>query len=204
MITQIAPFPALGTDSVTALTSTSAAALKANGMKFAVRYLGSVTSAELSDILNAGLLFMPVTFSRAPGWVPTAATGASDGAEDVLHLQALGLPQGCTVWIDLEGVDASAPASAVSDWVNARSAAITGAGFDAGLYVGYSPVLDGAQLYALPNINRYWCAYNGTTEPGCGFCMLQLNKTTTLAGVEVDVDCVQYDFKNRLPNMVAL
>ena len=203
MIVQTAPFPSLGYDCVTVMTPTRAAALKAAGMSFAVRYLGGINQAELAAILNAGLLFMPVTFSRAPGWVPTAAMGTSDGQQDVAQLQALGLPQGCTVWIDLEGVDPSTPASAVSDWVNARSAVIKGAGFDAGLYVGYSCILDGAQLYALPNINRYWCAFNGTIEPSCGFCMRQLNKTITLAGTEIDVDCIQYDFKDRLPNMVA-
>lgn len=202
MITQVAPFPALGVDCITVLNATSAAALKAAGMRFAIRYLGSITPIELAEILGAGLVFMPVTFSRAPGWVPTAAMGTSDGQTDVQHIKALGLPSGCTVWIDLEGAIGSA--STVSAWVNARAQVIRLSGYDVGLYVGYGSVLDSAQLYALAEVDRYWKSLSDVPTPTCGFSMMQLWKTTVVAGVSVDVDCIQYDYNDRLPNVVAL
>lgn len=202
MVVQPAPFPALGFDTDTPLTVASATGLKAAGMRFCLRYLGSVTAAELAIILNAGLLFMPVTFSRAPGWIPTAAMGTSDGQLDVQHLHSAGIPQGCTVWIDLEGCAGSA--TAVSAWVNARAAVIRAAGYDVGLYVGAGDVLNGQQLYALAQIDRYWKSLSDvpTPEP-CGFSMLQLWKTITLAGTLVDIDCIQYDYRDRLPMCVG-
>jgi hypothetical protein len=203
MVIQPAPFPALGIDCVTVLDATSAAALKAAGMQFAIRYLGSVTASELEAILDAGLFFMPVTFSRGGGWVPTAAMGASDGQQDVQHLKALGIITGCTVWIDLEGVDPATPADVVSAWVNARAAVLKSAGFDVGLYVGANCILSSEQLYALPTVDRYWKSLSKVPEPTCGFAMYQLYKTVTVAGVEVDVDCIQYDWQGRLPIVVG-
>jgi hypothetical protein len=201
MIIRTAPFPALGYDCITPMDAARAVALKAAGMSFAIRYLGSINPTELACILNAGLLFMPVTFSRAPGWVPTAAEGTSDGTQDVHQIQALGLPHGCTVWIDLEG--ATGNATVVSAWVNARANVIRTAGYDVGLYVGAGDVLNGQQLYSLATIDRYWKSLSDVPTPTCGFSMLQLFKTITLAGTEIDVDCIQYDYQGRLPNMVA-
>lgn len=198
-----APFPSMGFDSVTAMDAVRAPALKAAGLNFSVRYLGSVTPAEVQIILDAGLLFSPVTYSRSPGWLPTSEMGISDGAQDVAHLQALGLPQGCTVWIDLEGVSLTATLQDLTDWINNRSLAIKNAGFDVGLYVGASDILDSAQLYALPYINRYWRSLSEVPSPTCGFAMMQLYKSVIIANTLVDVDVIQYDFQDRLPLMVS-
>lgn len=202
MVVKPAPFPALGFDCVTVLDATRAKALRAVGMTFAIRYLGSVTSAELTAILSSGLMFMPVTFSRAPGWVPTAAMGTTDGQTDVQNLKSAGIPEGCTVWIDLEG--AAGSATAVAAWVNARASIIRAAGYDVGLYVGAGDVLNGQQLYSLSQVDRYWKSLSEVPAPDdCGFCMLQLWKTVTLAGTEVDVDCIQYDYQDRVPMVVS-
>ena len=45
MVVQPAPFPALGFDCITTMDAARASALKAEGMKFAVRYLGSLDSS---------------------------------------------------------------------------------------------------------------------------------------------------------------
>lgn len=203
MVVIPAPFPALGFDTVTPLDAARATSLKAAGMTFAIRYLGSVTAAELTAILQAGLLFMPVTFSRAAGWVPTAEMGTEDGTTDVQHLTDVGIPKGCTVWIDLEGCAGNAVV--VAAWVNARAAVIKAAGFDVGLYVGSGDVLNGQQLYALAQVDRYWRSLSSVPTPDtCGFSMLQLWKTITLAGTSVDVNCIQYDYMNRVPLMVGV
>jgi hypothetical protein len=203
MVIQPAPFPALGFDTIVTLDAVHAAALKDQGFKFALRYLGSVTAAELAIILDAGLCFMPVTYSRGAGWAPTAAMGTSDGEEDVQHLKALGILTGCTVWIDLEGVNQTTPASVVSAWVNARATVLKAAGFDVGLYVGSDDILNNVQLYALPTIDRYWRSMSNVPTPQCGFCLLQLYPTVTVANVEIDVDCIQQDWQGRLPYVVG-
>jgi hypothetical protein len=203
MVIKPAPFPCLGFDCVTILDAARATSLKAAGMSFAIRYLGSITPSELASILDAGLLFMPVTFSRGPGWVPSAAMGTQDGTQDVQHLTSLAIPKGGTVWIDLEG--AAGSAAIVAAWVNARAKVIRAAGYeDVGLYVGAGDVLNGQQLYDLAEIDRYWRSLSSVPEPArCGFSMIQLWKTITLAGTEVDVDTVQFDYLDRLPMMVA-
>jgi hypothetical protein len=183
------------------MTSERASALKAVGMTFAVRYLGSITAEELQIILGAGLLFMPVTFSRAVGWVPTPGMGTSDGNLDVRNLKAAGIPQGVTTWIDLEGTAGNA--QEVSAWVIERATVLNNAGYNTGLYVGAECGLTGDQLYALPNINRYWRSLSDVIPPSCGWCLMQAYKTITLAGTEIDVDYVQYDYEERLPMMVA-
>jgi hypothetical protein len=195
-----APFPSLGFDTVCPINEHTAPALKAAGMSFAIRYLGSVTSGELDIILNAGLLFMPVTFSRSPGWVPTTGMGIVDGKKDVEHLTQAGIPTGVSVWIDLEGVNG--PANMVSEWVNDRAGVLSSAGYIPGLYVGSGCVLNADQLYAL-RVTHYWKSLSMAPEPHCGFCMIQLYKTTTVAGVEVDCDVICHDYKDRLPIMVS-
>lgn len=204
MIVKPASFPMLGFDCVTQMTPALARGLYDNGMRFAVRYLGSLTVAERDDILGAGLALSCVTYSRAPGWMPTPGMGTADGARDVSNLHAAGIPQGATAWIDLEGVDPSATVDDVATWVTERGACLRAAGYDVGLYVGYQQPLNGAQLYALPNVDRYWRSLSqGVPEPSCGWSMLQLYKTTLIAGVQVDVDVVEYDHRDRLPLFVT-
>jgi hypothetical protein len=203
MVIQPAPFPALGIDTITNLDTVHATALKDAGFKFAIRYLGSVTAAELAILLDAGLSFMPVTYSRPGGWTPTAEMGTQDGQNDIQQLKALGILTGCTVWIDLEGVSLATPANIVSEWINNRAAVMKAAGFDVGVYVGVNDVLSGPQLYAIPNVNRYWKSASDVPTPTCGFCLLQLFPTTTVAGISVDVNVVQQDWEGRLPMVVS-
>ncbi|MGO8992371.1 MAG: glycoside hydrolase domain-containing protein [Polyangiaceae bacterium] len=194
---------ARGFDTATALDAATVAALKSAGFDFAVRYLGGVDVAEATLILNAGLGLQLVTYSAAPGWTPSAALGTLEGQTDVTQLRALGAPTGLTVWIDLEG--AAGDAASVTDWVNARSGVLVSAGFVAGLYVGNASVLDAAALYALPNVSRYWRAFNaGIPEPACGFCQMQLYPPSQVVqGVDVDLDVVQEDYEGRLPTLLV-
>lgn len=195
-----ATFPAIGFDTVTPLSGTSASALRAAGMHFAIRYLGSLEAAEVQHILEAGLALMPVTYSRAPGWQPTGELGLEDGMLAAGRADAAGFPSGVTVWCDLEG--ASGDVDTTTAYVNAWAGVVRDAGFDPGLYVGSGQALDGAQLYALA-VDRYWRSFSKVPEPTCGWCMLQLYKTTIVAGVGVDVDVVQYDYRARVPNWLA-
>jgi hypothetical protein len=195
---------ALGFDTVTTITPVAAKKLADAGMRFAVRYLGSIYTAELDTLLDAGIAVMPVTYSRAPGWLPSGPMGTADGIEAVRHLQAAGFPKGVTVWRDLEG-PGGAPQDII-DWVNAWCKPVREAGYDPGLYVGYGAKLTSKQLYDLA-VDRYWHSLsrvtdnaNALAEPGCGWCMYQLYDSVTWAGATwVDVNVIQKDYRGRLP-----
>ena len=197
------PIGSRGADMASALTAESAAGLKAEGLFFVVRYLGGLSTDELAAILATGLAVGLVTYSRAPGWHPSAAIGATDGAVDVAHLTALGIPKGALVWIDLEG--SSGDSAATAAWLTSRAAEIVAAGYVAGVYVGDGCVLNGPELYAVPGVTRYWGAFNrGIPEPQCGFCQRQLYPPNqVLAGVEIDYDTPSGDYEGRTPSVLA-
>src|SRR5690348_11289341 len=75
-------------------TAEQAQKLAARGVDFLVGYRGVRNAARVGYVLDAGLAFMPVTL----------AGEVFDGAADELaQLRALGIPPGCTVWLDVEG-----------------------------------------------------------------------------------------------------
>jgi hypothetical protein len=192
------PFGTKGFDTDTTLTPSLAQQLQPQ-FGFVVRYLSALSTTEINDILGSGLWLELVNFAHKPGWLPTASMGTADGQKDVQLLKQLGIPQGMELWIDLEGSAGSV--ADTTDWINSRALQIVSAGYLAGLYVGNSCVLDGPQLYALPNISRYWQAYNqGIPEPQCGFCQFQLfPPNQTVSGVLVDLDYSSSDYKGRVP-----
>ena len=196
MIATSARVAAIGIDTVQKLTAASCHSLKGEGVRFVVRYLGSVTKAELDAILDSGLAFMPVTYAKA-----------YNGMSAVSQLRELSIPHGATVWLDLEG-EASAPPDLIAK-INAWAGQVEAAGYEPGLYVGAQCVLTSGELYAL-RVKRYWdsCSRevdrNGqVANPACDYCMQQLRPyNTTLGGVIVDIDVVQQDNKGRVPSWV--
>lgn len=191
MIAVQAPFPALGVDCVTTLSADHASALRAAGLRFACRYLGSLSAPELSDILAAGMMACPVTYADR-----------FDGAASVADLEELHVPTGVTVWLDVEGVSNVAPNELIEQ-INAWANVIAGAGYQPGLYVGANGVLSAAELYSL-QVVRYWRSMSLVPEPACGYCLTQLQPTIVLAGVSVDVDVIGHDYRGRLPTMIGL
>lgn len=190
------PF-ALGVDTVVRLTHASACALKREGMTFAVRYLGSLSAEELACIMSAGLACMPVTYAKA-----------YSGMSAISELRKLAIPEGVTVWLDLEGETDPAPVIAAK--INAWAGQVQAGGYEAGLYVGAGCVLTSEELYGL-KVTRYWdsCSReidrNGrSAAPKCDYCMVQMRPfNTSIAGVIVDVDVVQRDVLGRLPTWVT-
>jgi hypothetical protein len=190
---------AKGFDCVTTLSNASARALRAEGFDFACRYLGGITQGELADILAAGLAFMPVTYSRAPGWTPTSVQGTADGSLDVTRLEELGIPKETTVWLDLEGTSGGDPAGFVDSW----AVQIAHAGFTPGLYVGDACGLDPSELYSL-GVHAYWHSISEVPEHAAGWQMFQLCPgNRVIADVEVDVDVIQADRLGRVPTWVV-
>ena len=191
---------ARGTDSLTLIdTPAKAQAMKASSVDFVLQYIGTVTAPVVDIILDAGLAFMAVT--RANHF---------DGASAVAELNALNLSPGCTVWLDVED-DASVDPAVLKQKIDAWAVAITAAGFEAGAYIGAACPLTSVELYKL-KVTRYWKSQsrildrNGElAEPSCGWCMLQTFPSVIWAdtGINVDVDIIQQDYRNRLPSWVV-
>ena len=186
-----APFPGLGVDCVTVITAGSAAALAAAGILFCVRYLGSLSPDELETILASGMCVSPVTYADR-----------FDPGETLAELSALGVPQGVTVWLDVESI-----ATDPTDRINAWADALTAAGYQPGLYVGANigppdtPLLAEA-LYKL-RVVRYYRGMSNVPTPRCGFCLVQLYPTTNVGGVPVDIDVTQHDWEGRGCAMIS-
>lgn len=183
-------------------TADQARKLAASGVDFVVLYLGVANAARVKHVLDAGMAFMPVTLAAR-----------YDGAAAVAQCKALGLPAGCTVWLDLEGKSSyETPAPALIAKINAWADAVKAAGYQPGLYIGSPQPLTAGELYAL-RVVRYWKAPSrvvdrfGTSSDGpqCGFCMWQMwpQKHWRNSGVFVDVNMIGQDFKERLPAWVV-
>lgn len=190
------PF-ALGADTVISLTPAKCETLKAAGMRFVVRYLGAIGQLERDAILKSGLALMLVTYA-----------GHYDAAKAIEQLRLLDIPQGATVWLDVEGCTETAAELAAK--CNAWAHSIKAAGWDPGIYVGAKCPLTSAQLYALA-MDRYWhsCsrvvdATGAEAAPSCGWVMHQLNPFNHPIGdVVVDVNVIQCDYAGRLPTWVT-
>lgn len=199
LLAQPARVGARGIDCLTSLTPNSAAALKAAGIDFVVRYLGSINPVELAVIVNAGLAFMPVTFGNS-----------HDGPTAVSQCNALNLPATTTVWIDVEGKTAwDTSPNVLADNINKWCDSVSTAGFMPGMYVGEPQPFTSQQLYSLKTV-RYWkgqgrCVdHSGAlAEPNCGWCVTQLWPSVTWAGTWVDVNFIGEDYEKRVPNWVA-
>lgn len=195
MYARAVPPGSRGTDSVQDIRPDQAAALRAAGFDFAVRYLHNVTRDEVAAIVAAGLGFMPVTYA-----------GAYNGADAAAQCSALGLPAGVTVWLDLEGqkafhLDPHVLIATINDWARP----VRAANFQPGIYVGVPQPLTSSELFGL-DVVRYWRGqgsirdrFNELAEPKCGWCMYQTFPSHMRCGVYVDVDITQQDYEKRAP-----
>lgn len=202
IVVQPAKDGARGIDCITILDHASAARLVAAGYSFAVRYLGSLTIAERDAILGAGMALLAVGFSRRPGWAPSQALGAADGAAAVAHAKAAGLPPVCTLFCDLEGPSGTGADAAA--YVNAWAEPVQAAGYVAGLYVGYEVKLTPSELYAL-KVTGYWASCSRPQDVAVrGYQMRQdPHANQIVAGVQVDVDVISTDGRGDTPMWVV-
>jgi len=179
-----------GVDTLLTLTRESAISLVTKGCVFRAGYIDHVTAEELADQMSVGMAFSPVTYA-----------GEFDGAHCVARLQALGIPEGVTVWVDVEGqgLEVAETIARVNAWANSVQAA----GFEAGMYVGAGCPLTPNQLTNLA-VTRYWHSCSRALEPARGYCMRQLRPDDVLvAGVKVDVDVVDPDYCGDVPVFAA-
>jgi GH25 family lysozyme M1 (1,4-beta-N-acetylmuramidase) len=141
--------------------------------------------------------------------MPVTYADKFDGPTTVSQLETLGLPQGCTVWLDVEGLSVDLSAQQVINQINAWADEVSAAGYQPGIYVGSNALLTSLELYQL-HVVRYWHSMSAIVDrngqlaqPGCGWCQFQLFDTTIIAGVSVDVNFIQKDWQGRVPSWVV-
>lgn len=166
--------------------------LRARSVVWRAGYIEKITVEELADQLAAGVAFSPVTLALD-----------FNAAYHIIRLRALGIPQGVTVWLDVEGVNLDAPS--IIGKINTWAAAVNGAGFEAGLYIGAGMPLTDDQLYALPLIKRYWHSVSRVPDPKVrGCCVRQIRPNDVQpTGLDIDVDIAEPDYEGDLHTVAA-
>jgi hypothetical protein len=213
-----APDGVRGFDADLVITPDVAAAFVQRGYRFCVRYVRRQTlhdrdlSADEADgLIGSGLGLMVVQHVESDSaWAPTADKGAANGDVAATEAGHIGIPYGVMVWCDLEGVAVGTPAAQVIDYCNRWHAAVAGAGYVPGLYVGFHCGLDPTQLYRALRFRHYWGAYNLNADEVPivrGLQMKQASRTPPDAvpghAFEFQVDTVRADALGGRPTLVA-
>jgi hypothetical protein len=213
-----APDGVRGFDTTEIVTPNAAAAFHRRGYRFAVRYVrrdkphsSALSASEGRSLIGVGIGLMLVQYVESDtAWNPTAAKGAKNGAVAASEAQSLGVPWGVTVWCDLEGVAPGTPSQQVIDYCNRWHAAVSGAGYVPGLYVGYRAGLSPTQLYRALRFTHYWGAYNLNADkyPAVrGIQMKQLrpgqSDDVPGTGISFQVDTVHTDALGGRPTLLA-
>lgn len=205
LVVQPATPGARGVDTVARITHAQALALYAAGYRFAVKYLGHVTPAEVIDLTSAKMAVLFVAgYSRRPGWIPTAEMGANDGTLAITHAKELG-GIGTSIYVDFEGP--GDPAGISHERVdcllygNAAAHAIKQGGSPPGVYIGWGMPFTAAELYWSFAFTGYWKSLSQVPDVAVrGYQMIQHNPANQLVcGVIVDIDTIQADHKGNVP-----
>jgi hypothetical protein len=194
-----------GIDTVARITYQQALALYAAGYRFAVKYLGHTTLAEVIDLTTAKMAVLFIAgYSRRLGWVPTAAMGALDGAQAIVHLAELGAV-GTSTYVDFEGP--GEPSGVKQEKVdcllygNAAAHAIQHGGSPACVYVGWGLPFNSIELYWSFAFTGYWQSLSEVPDVAVrGYQMIQHGPPNqSVCGLTVDIDTIQVDKKGNVP-----
>lgn len=171
----------------------------------------ALSASEARALLDVGIGLMLVQYVESESaWNPTSAKGAKNGAVAAAEAEKLGVPWGVTIWCDLEGVAPGTTAQRVIDYCNQWHAAVSGAGFVPGLYVGYRAGLSASQLYRALRFTHYWGAYNLNVDRYPAVRGLQMKQSlpsradsVAIAGISFQVDKVRSDALGGRPTLLA-
>jgi hypothetical protein len=162
----------IGFDFDAELTAAQAADYAGQGYRFCIRYLSrddasraannagttpDLSEAEGAGILAAGLALMAVQHV-ARNWSPSAALGATYGANAARYAGEAGLPPGVNLWLDLEDVAAGSATPDITGYCNAWFDAVAAQGFVPGVYVGANARLTPDELFLDLKMRHYWRA----------------------------------------------
>ncbi|HJP86563.1 MAG TPA: glycoside hydrolase domain-containing protein [Gemmatimonadaceae bacterium] len=214
-----APDGVRGFDTAESVVASAALAFRRAGYRFAVRYVrrdkphaSALKASEAKSLLNVGVGLMIVQYVESESaWTPSATKGTRNGGVAASECELLGLPWGVTVWCDLEGVAPGTSSQRVIDYCNAWHAAVSGAGYVPGVYVGYRAGLTPTQLYRALRFTHYWGAYNLNVDRYPAVRGLQMKQSRARAsdrprgvGIDFQTDRVRADALGGRPTLVAL
>lgn len=181
-----------GCDTLATLKAPDFDKLAARSIVWRAGYIEKITAEELNAQLTAGIAYLPVTLALD-----------FNAVAQIAKLKALGIPEGVTVFLDVEGhgLDPFALIGHINSW----AAMLQATGYEAGLYIGAGcDVLSDVQLYAL-KVTRYWHSVSRVPDPKTrGCCIRQLRPNDVEpTGVDIDVDVVEPDYEGGLPTFCA-
>lgn len=141
--------------------------------------------------------------SRAPGWLPSAQTGAEDAGRHLGMARSLGIPEGATIVDDCE---TPAPQVATIDrvaHVDTWAQQIASALYLPAAYIGEGFGLTSAEWQARPNVHRYAksCSrlldfMKQVIEPMRGYSWVQGQPPNVVAaGAQVDFGALLADYQ---------
>jgi Domain of unknown function (DUF1906) len=198
---QLVPNGALLFDTDTPVAAETAAAFVTKSYQGCLRYLsletpqqpGDLTTEEAEGILAAGLALMAVQHVLDDGWLPTQELGRKHGRAAGLNAEQVDFPPGVCLWLDLEGVNASATDEEIVEYCEAWYDAVSSYFYMPGLYVGPNCLLTGEQLWSLP-FQHYWRSAAVVPDVAHrGYQMTQQLVTALVAGIAVDDDTANAD-----------
>jgi hypothetical protein len=164
---------AIGFDIATAISKAEAQAYRAKGYAFCIRYVSrtdssrarnqthgtpDLSSSEAQAILDGGLALMVVQHVAGTGWTPSLPLGQDYGAKAAQFAGAADVPPGVNLWLDLEDIPPGTPANDIVHYCNAWFGEVAGAGYVAGVYVGFNVWLSPEQLFLNLKTRHYWRA----------------------------------------------
>jgi hypothetical protein len=143
-----------------------------------------LTPLQVQSFLEDGYKF-------AIRYVPRVNRAAYDLTHDEAQMI---LDNGMGVWCDLEGVNPTDSDQQVIDYCDEWYRAVNGAGFNAGLYVGWRTLLSGVQIHNLP-FRHYWSAFNLNIDevPSVRGVQMKQEKEKVAHGVRFDPDVASAD-----------
>ncbi len=197
-----------GIDCNVKLTTKTAAAVKAAGNEFVIRYVGRLKQAtfdidrsEVDIILKAGLKLGIVQHCPGkPGILPSKDLGVTYGQNAAKFAKEAGYKEGCIIYLDLEDVNADYRnrKQEIIDYCNYWYDEVQKAGYTPGVYVGFNVWLTGEELYHKLKFQHYWKSLSHVPDIERGYEMIQ-SAGNPICGFSTDENVVTGDKKGNFP-----
>lgn len=214
------PFGSVGFDCDVRLSLEQYRELRTFGLRFAIRYLGDLTTEEVDDANAADVGIVPIQHAHAPGWLVGSPghTGAEDGRRAINDANAAALPP-VPIWCDFEEPSVSTTIAEAHQYAAEWCAVVSGGKHpDPGVYWGSGNPGSSEDVYRLAFV-RYFKSFSDVVTPHRrGYQLIQLyhfpqgellvreafpQASPLVANVAIDLDVACSDYLGSRPKMVA-